>query len=386
MSIDRGDTRRLTVTIYVGQALTDPASLTFRFRTPAGVETTYIFGVDAQIVHDTAGVFHADLLLDQAGPWTYQWQSTSPAQTQGDTLLVGPDPLDAQGPAPRGGACQPWVAATDVAAQRSVAAAIAKAALPAGDAAGMCQQAARAASDILYELSGRMFTGACGPVTIRPVSRPTDGDFRGSLGSMGYFSSWGSCGVGASSYGFGETGARSHYGCSNPPEIELGVYPVTTITEVKIDGVVIPADEYLLADFRTLVRMLPAADAPATQRYGFPTCQRLDLPDTEPGTFSVTMLYGQPPPAGGVAAALALAEFLILPSLGDCSKFPTRVTNITRQGVSAQVASVMDIVKDGKTGVYPADLWLMSVNPNKLARPAAVWSPDTGRPRRYPNA
>lgn len=296
-------------------------------------------------------------------------------------IIIPAGPVE---PGVRNGPCAQWVAAADVLALSAVAAAVTKAGLDPAAAGVLADQSAAAASDILYELSGRMFTGACGPVTIRPVSRPTDGDFRGSLGSMGYFSSWGSCGVGASSYGFGETGARSHYGCSNPPEIELGVYPVTTITEVKIDGVVIPADEYLLADFRTLVRMLPAADAPATQRYGWPTCQRLDLPDTENGTFSVTMLYGQAPPAGGAAAALALAEFLILPSLGDCSKFPTRVTNITRQGVSAQVASVMDIVKDGKTGVYPADLWLMSVNPNKLARPAAVWSPDTGRARRYP--
>lgn len=261
----------------------------------------------------------------------------------------------------------------------AIAAAIAKGSYDAGQIDTICEQAATVASEVLYEMSGRKFSGACGPVVVRPVARPSNGDFRGSLGSMGYFSSWGSCAVA----GFSSGGVVSHYGCSNPPEIELGVYPVVAVSAVKIDGVTIPSGEYKLLDSRTLVRMLATASSAPTQRYGWPTCQRLDLPDTEQGTFSVTLTYGQVPPVGGVLAATKLAEHLALPQLGDATKYPQRVTSMQRQGVSSMTVDVMDIVKTGKTGIYEVDLFLRSVNPKQLSRRGAVWSPDVGRARRY---
>ena len=92
-TIDRGDTRRLTVQILVADVATDPATLTLAVRTPAGVSTVYTYGSSA-IVRDSAGVYHFDLTFTQSGPWTYQWTSTAPAQVQGETLQVSPSPLD----------------------------------------------------------------------------------------------------------------------------------------------------------------------------------------------------------------------------------------------------------------------------------------------------
>lgn len=243
----------------------------------------------------------------------------------------------------------------------------------------MCDDAATIASEVLYEMSGRVFTGECGPVTIRPLSRPINVDsWRMATGS--WFSSWGTCGYAA---GGARSSVVSHYGCSNPPEVELGVFPVIDITEVKIDGTVIPSNEYQLMDFKTLIRMRPTAAAIPTERWGWPTCQNLDMPDTEEGTFSVTYTYGQVPPAAGVLAARKLAEHLVLPQLGDSTKYPQRVTSIQRQGVAAMTVDVMDIVKTGKTGIYEVDLFLRMSNPNQTSRQGAVWSPDVGRPRRY---
>lgn len=284
---------------------------------------------------------------------------------------------------PRSGPCAPWISGDELVGLPSVVKAVAnnKSWQPSPDElAVLCAQSAMAASEILFALSGRQFTGLCGPVMVRPVNRPVDQDQR-MTGPWGPWSgTWG----GFSGIGPGIPMTVSHYGPSHPPEIELGVYPVRQITLVKIDGVTIPSAEYELRDHRTLVRIRPTASTGSTERYGWPTSQVPDLPDTEPGTFSVSYTYGQPPPEAGRIAAVKLGEFLLLPQLGDTSQYPKRVTNVTRQGVSAQVASVQDALKDGSLGIWEVDAFLLAVNPGRLRRQATVFSPDTGRARRTP--
>ena len=246
----------------------------------------------------------------------------------------------------------------------------------------ICAEAASAATDILYARSGRVFTGVCGPVTVRPVARPAGIDQRawlGGGGAWGLGSAWGA----VSWYGLGTGGVVSHFGTSDaPPEVPLGNYPVLDLVQVKIDGVIIPTDEYELRDYRTLVRLRPNASATPTERWGWPTSQVGDLPDTEPGTFSVTYTYGQDPGSGGRLACKKMAELLALPSFGVQSHLPTRVTSIQRQGVSAAVADVEDLLSKGLLGIYEVDSWLETVNPTHASRQSVVWSPDLGRPRR----
>jgi hypothetical protein len=285
-------------------------------------------------------------------------------------------------PGPRSGPCSPWCSGDQVKAlpwvTQAIAALTEDGAPPPVDVDDVCVESALAASEILYELSGRIFSGECGPETIRPLSRPTDIDTRFAwYGGMGFNTSWGY----ASSYD-SVPGVASHYGSVNPPEIDLGAYPVTKVTLVKIDGVTIPSAEYELRDQKRLLRLRPTASSVPTERFGWPTGQIQDLPDTQQGTFSVTYMYGQPAPASGQLAARKLAEYLVLPQLGDSTRYPARVTNISRQGVSASVVDIIDIVKTGATGIYEVDLFLRSSNPGKNQRQARVWSPDLGRPRR----
>lgn len=287
-------------------------------------------------------------------------------------------------PGPRSGPCVPWCSSQDVEqlpwVQQAAAKLQAQGGMPPGGLDGICGEAALAASEILYELSGRIFTGACGPQTIRPVSRPTDLDTRSigaKLSPLGWFSSWGL----SSSYGSSMPGVVAHYGGVEPPTIKLA-YPVLEVLQVKIDGVIIPANEYELRDHQDLVRMRPTASFNPTQRWGWPTAQILDLPDTQQGTFSVTFTFGQPPPAAGELAARKLAEFLVLPQLGNHDHYPSRVTSVARQGVTTQVASVIDLLVKGSIGIYEVDLFLNAVNPHRLQRQSTAWSPDIGRPRR----
>jgi hypothetical protein len=285
---------------------------------------------------------------------------------------------------PRSGACSPWIDGSAVACLpwvRDAADKLTKAGrLEPQELEAICAGAALAATDALYELSGRVFTGNCGPVTIRPLARPTDMDTRAWAGGLG--GAWGGYSGYGLSYGGAITGAFSHYAKTNPPEVDLGEHPVTEIVQVKIDGEVIPADEYELRDHRRLVRLMTSASATPGARYGWPTSQVQNIPDTEPGTFSVTFEYGQPPPELGVVAATRLAEFLALPRLGDATHYPQRVRSMTRQGVSTMSIDVLEVLKAKATGIYEVDFFILTYNPGRNQRQARVFSPDRGKPRR----
>jgi hypothetical protein len=296
---------------------------------------------------------------------------------------------------PRTGPCSPWINGEAVAALPSIQSAVAainakaQAANPQGpgltpeQVEAICAQGASAATDVLWMLTAQRFTGeGCGPVTIRPVARPANADTRGWVFAAG--GGWG-YGWGASATGnLGSPPVMALYAEDMPPYILLYDYPINEIVEVLIDGVVIPPDEYELRDYKYLIRKLPSATAVPTQRYGWPTSQRQDLNPDQPGTFAVTYKYGQDPGEMGRMAALALAENIISPIFGEANKYPERVTQITRQGVTAQIASVIDIMKTGGTGIRTVDLWIMTVNPRKLRRRPKISSPDIGRNMRQP--
>ena len=294
--------------------------------------------------------------------------------------------------APRTISCAPWIKGDDVSSSASMQQAIAHAksestkatsgfVLSDDQITAICAESAIAATEVLYRLSGKQFTGNCGPVTDRPVARPINADSRGWISRNWSYGGYGS----TSSMFMGMPPVVSQYGPTYPPEIIFYDYPINEILLVKIDGQVIPPDEYELREHRRLVRMRVSATSTPTDRWGWPTSQIQDLPDTEEGTFSVTYTFGADPGQGGRMAAIALAEYFALPRLGDTTRYPTRVSSISRQGVSAQVVSPIDMVSKGMTGVTEADLWLMTVNPTKARRQAQVWSPDRQANRRQAN-
>lgn len=154
--------------------------------------------------------------------------------------------------------------------------------------------------------------------------------------------------------------------------------PVQEIVAVKVDGVDLQPGDVALFDQRTLYRV----DA-AGARLAWPDDQRLDLPDTEPGTFSVEYVWGQVIPIAGQLAARAWACFMAgqlaaLENEGDCA-LPQAVTEMVRQGTTLSRLSALDFLTEGKTGIDPVDQWVAMINPNKLRRPPSVASPDTMR-------
>lgn len=91
-----GDLARLTATFRdVDEALVDPTTVTFTWRTPAGVEASYVYETDDDLVSDSTGVYYVDLALDEAGPWVYRWDTTGIAQgSELGALTVTTNDLD----------------------------------------------------------------------------------------------------------------------------------------------------------------------------------------------------------------------------------------------------------------------------------------------------
>jgi hypothetical protein len=58
------------------------------------------------------------------------------------------------------------------------------------------------------------------------------------------------------------------------------------------------------------------------------------------------------------------------------------VTQINRQGVTFTQQAAADLIAAGQTGLPSVDVWLGTINPNRLRRPARSWSPDTDAPYR----
>ncbi len=142
--------------------------------------------------------------------------------------------------------------------------------------------------------------------------------------------------------------------------------PVHDVTGVAVDGVKL-ADDTWSVEGDWLYR----ADGTA-----WPT-QDLTAPLGTPGTWSVTYRQGTPPPAGaGIAVGALAGEFLNSCIDPDKCVLPRRVTQITRQGVTMQMADPQAIINDGSTGLPEVDMWVRAHNPHRLAEPSTVWSPD----------
>lgn len=102
-----------------------------------------------------------------------------------------------------------------------------------------------------------------------------------------------------------------------------------------------------------------------------------------PRTIAVTYTYGSPPPTEVRLAITAFAKELLLAYSGDDEcRLPSRVTSITRQGVTMQMAPATSFLEEGFTGIPEVDQTIRNFNPSKAKRPARVYSPTSPPPRR----
>lgn len=210
-----------------------------------------------------------------------------------------------------------------------------------------------AASEEMYEASGRRYAGLC-QQTVRPCK--TDGIGCGvQVLSRGHLIGWD-----------GDSWSGYDCGCSPLSRVKLAGQ-VREVTQVKIDGAIVDPSLYRVDEEMWLVRKDGGR---------WPRCQALSYDDTESGTFSVTYTYGQIPPVSGQQAATELAcEIYRACNNDEACRLPSGVTRITRSGVTIE-RTFMARDADGvwRTGLPLVDLFLNRYNPAGLQRRATFWS------------
>lgn len=182
-----------------------------------------------------------------------------------------------------------------------------------------------AASKILFEMTGRRFPGLC-EVKLRPCDPcRTCGD----------------C-------------------CECRYEFIplVGVYPVTEIVEVLIDGAVVPPASYRVDEYTRLVR---------TDGQRWPRWQNLGADPTVLGerSFQITYMTGRPVPADLQYAAALLACELKRACNGQGCGLPDRVQSVVRDGVSYQMLDAAEVAFNGSFGVPLIDAIVKNYKPAK---------------------
>lgn len=261
------------------------------------------------------------------------------------------------------GLCEPWINGEDVADCCGVDYTT--------DTAVLLEDAAEKSSEVLFEASGRIYTGICESV-VRPC--------RVGCGCFGYQILEGSGYVVPPVWWWNPQGwwmndCGDRCGCDPVSRVHLAGYPVVSISQVKIDGAIIPASEYRLDEQRYLTRMADADGNPQA----WPACQRMDLPATETGTFQISYTHGEAPTLLGIEAATEFAcqLYRACPGTeGEC-ELPAGVTKVVRQGVTVEViSSLAKMIRSGATGLPLVDSFIAAANPSGLRMRPAVYSPD----------
>lgn len=247
--------------------------------------------------------------------------------------------------------CTPWITGDDVAECCNV-----ETTTPA-----LFDEVATQASDLLFEISGRLYAGECGPRTVRPEC---DSCWCGyQVLSRGYV-------IGPWDYGYPLMLCDSCLIACQPSLVKLAGVPIREITEVLIDGDVVDPGDYRLFEDRFLQRL---------DNGHWPHTQNLTLADTEDHTFSITYTYGADPPSLGVSAAAQVACELYKAYCGAAScALPQGVTRVTRQGVTIdKLAFTAWSFREGRwnTGMALVDAFLATVNPAGLQRRPVMWAP-----------
>lgn len=270
--------------------------------------------------------------------------------TEGASVSIIPTPPDG---GPSLGPCIAWISSDDVA----------ECAEAAGSDVADYTEAAVMASMILFELSGRQFAGGC-QRTVRPCAEPCRCGFQ--ILDRGHV-------IGVAWNGrYWRNDMGDSCGCGVLSRVKLAGYPITEVVAVKIDGTLLDPATYRLDGWRYLTRM---ADPTTRQSRAWPACQRLDLDDDQPGTFSITYSWGAAPPLLGQQAAIQLAAQLYQACHGGECNLPQGVVSIARQGIT-MTRKAADMIGKAGTNLTVVDSFLAAYNPTRKRRRPAIMSRD----------
>jgi hypothetical protein len=363
--------------VTLAVVLADPSTVTFTVTDPDGVATSYVYGTDPNVTRQQEGIYLCALAPPlPPGPYSYDAVGTGAVQAASEgtfTVLASGVKPELFPTVAVYGPCNTWI---DGAYVNNWAIGMGEGqGLGVGSSDYLLDPYAEFASQLMYELTARQFPGTC-QHKVRPCRQQCSCfGANSSLGGVGPWI-WPST---ISAYWWGgwawynECGDAC--GCGRESYIRLSGYPVQRILEVRLNGDVLDADQYRLDGRRDLIRL---ASTDGDDQF-WPACQDLSLPDTEPGTYSVTYEWGGVVPEGGKLAAAQLAAELFKASPGNAGvcQLPNQVTKIVRQGIEMdRVVPIADLMREGASGLALVDAFIAMTNPQKAKRRTMVWSPD----------
>lgn len=86
---DKGDEIRVQTTFTDGDDVaTDPDNVFFKFTDPSNNTASYTYGVDAELVKDSTGVYHVDIDCDESGEWRWKFYSTGNGQAADEDSFI----------------------------------------------------------------------------------------------------------------------------------------------------------------------------------------------------------------------------------------------------------------------------------------------------------
>lgn len=227
--------------------------------------------------------------------------------------------------------------------------------------------AVEAASEVLWDLSGRQY-GEC-EVTLRPCRQGCGP----AVASAWWSGGWPAYGQGWLSWVCGRCSGPC--GCTTADELALPA-DVTDVVSVSVDGVALVRDtDWALYDGNHLVRL-------GGERW--PVCQDWTTPVSGVGAFTVVARVGHEVPAMGRMALAELTRELLHACAGEDCALPANVVSQTRQGVSQQFATPLDLRREDLTGLRLVDLWLQSVMRDRSG--ARIYDPEAYVTPRRPGA
>jgi hypothetical protein len=234
-----------------------------------------------------------------------------------------------------------------------------------GDYAGTeyALEAAQVASQLLWSMSGRKYTGVT-TVTERYTCVLRNNRMGPSTKTNSPVLFGGDV-YNIPSGDYDEYSELTADGLSPDARVRLRGRPVTKIHAIRNKtGKIINPSSYYLVDHSTIHIV---AGTPWT-----------------PCNTEITYSYGTPVPVTGRMAARTLAmEFAKLWAGDDDCALPQRITSVSRQGVSYTILDQQEFIDELRTGIYVIDLFLKTVNPDNARKKAKVFTPDVPRARRY---
>jgi hypothetical protein len=233
-------------------------------------------------------------------------------------------------------------------------------------------QAAEYAKMILWAATGRQY-GLC-ELTVRPCGRYCaggggwDGYYYDGFGTWVPYiwnGVWKNCWC-------GDNGP----GCSCEPDCQVYLPgPVHSIVSVQVGGesLNVTGGGIFVLDQQWLVR------SDTTQCW--PQCGDQNKPPGDVDAFEVTYLRGLPVPTALANAYATLACEYGKACLGLPCRLPSRVTSISRQGVTISMVDINELLRSGLTGLWEVDQVIAALNPNGLKGRTRFYSPELMEPR-----